>query len=80
MRYVDVPPAEISAYVALLARWAAELDALGRRLDAARLPAPLHGPCARGLYQAIDAMCAELRAISTEVQSRTYAVRPVGSP
>jgi hypothetical protein len=76
MRYVDLPPPELAAYVALLTRCADELAALGRRLDRARLPEALHGACARGLDEALALLRTELLAISTEIRTRVYAVRP----
>lgn len=78
MRYVDLPPAELAAYSALLMRCAAELDALGLRLSRTALPAALSGPCARGLDEALDRLMTETHAISTELRSRVYAVRPAG--
>jgi hypothetical protein len=76
MRYVDLPPAELNGYIALVLRCATELDELGRRLDRSALPAGLYGPCARGLDEAVDRLAIEARAISTELRSRLYAVRP----
>jgi hypothetical protein len=79
MRYVDLPPAELAAYVTLLTRCASELEALYRRLDRAALPTALHGAYARGLDQALAVMTTEMRAISTELRSRLYAIRPTSA-